>query len=787
MGRNKQNHENKFRRHLFPILICIAALIITTLAVLSILQVIPINTASVLSLIVGILSFLIPSVQNHYNQLAPASLEKPDISTSNTIKSSETPISSTWNVPYHRNSFFIGRNEILNQLRDKLTITNGLTQQQPQILSGLGGIGKTQIALEFAYRYQHKYPFILWLRAETRSSLITDIVAIPNLFSSQEAEEWTDDIQERRVILSFRAWLASKDGWLLILDNVDDLQVVHELLPTKGKGHVLLTTRIQAVGNVGNKIEVEKMDQEDGILFLLRRARKVGLDDSLAQISEKDREESQEIAEALENLPLALDQAGAFIEETQITLLEYRKLLSTSKEKILLWRGATLSDHPESVASTFSLSFQKVEQENSEAADLLRLFAFLSPDAIPEELIKERPHKLSLRFQDVVNDPFTLNEAIRTLLKYSLIRRNSNAQTLTIHRLVQLIIAGTMDEDTKIQWVKLAVYSINQAFPNGMNTEEKREHKKRLFPQVQTCFSLIEQRNLSFPEAAELLRKSVTYLLYQQSSAEALFYSKRLLMIHEQLSGPQHPDIAFALNAIARSYSRLEQNELAESYYQRAIAMRQKILGPENLMTLNSMSNLAFLYYKQGNYQKAEQITKEVLAHREQILGQDKIVTSLSLNNLGLIYTEQGKFEEAEVLYNRALSIRIQISGPKSENAAKTLSNLGRLYAKRGSYKLAEIYIQRAIRIREQLSNTITMSENLLDLANSYKAQGLYNKAKLLYKQVLAIRENSIGLKPSMLTEILESYADLLRKTKREKEAAILEKRAVEIKNDGIV
>ncbi|HYT43948.1 MAG TPA: tetratricopeptide repeat protein [Methylomirabilota bacterium] len=790
MDRDKQSHENSIRRHLLPILLITVALIIVTLAILSILQVIPFSTASILSLlsiIAGILSFLIPFLRDHYRESAPASLEKSIISASNIVKPGDSAESSIWYIPYRRNAFFTGRKEILKQLHDKLTKTNDLTQLQPQILSGLGGIGKTQIALEFAFRYQHEYPFILWLRTETRSLLISDIGAIPNLFPSQESEAETDELQERTVISSFRLWLASHKDWLLILDNVDDLQIVHELLPTKGKGHVLVTTRIHAVGNAGNRIEIENMNQEEGILFLLRRAKKIEINASLDQISEKEREDAQAIVEALEGLPLALDQAGAFIEETQSSLSEYCDLLATAKEKILLRRGTTSSDHPESVASTFSLSFQKVEQGNAGAADLLRLFAFLSPDAIPEELIKEGAQKLNFSLHDMATDLVVFNEAITTLLKYSLIRRNPNTQTITIHRLVQVTIKNIMDEDTQLEWTKQAIYAVDQAFPKEIDSLEKRERRKSLLPQVQHCFTLIEQSNLNFPEAVSLLNKAKSFLLNQERYAESLSFSVRLLKMQEQLLGAESPEVAYVLNSMAISYRGLNQYELAVSYYQRAIAIRQKILGQNDPETLRSLSNLGFLYYKQGNYEKAEQITKEVLALREQTIGANELSTATSLNILGLVYTAQGKFEEAEALYNRALAIRLQLSKPSSGSPANTLNNLGNLYMKQGKYDQAEIYFQKAITIREQrfMGNTVVITSDLLDLAKCYKAQNLYKKAEPFIERALSILEDLTGLQPSKMIEVLESYIDLLEKTGRKKEAKEFGKRLADIKEEA--
>ena len=364
---------------------------------------------------------------------------------------------------------------------------------------------------------------------------------------------------------------------------------------------------------------------------------------------------------------MALDQAGAFIEETQSTLSEYRELLATSKRKSCFGVEQLPLIIPNSVASTFSLSFQIVEQESVIASDLLRFFAFLSPDAISEEIIKEGAQKLNFSLHEITSDLVAFNDAITVLLKYSLLRRNPNTQTITIHRLVQEVIRSMMDEDTQIEWAKQAIFAVNQTFPKEIDTLEKRERRKSLFPQVQHCFSLIERSNLNFPEAVSLLNKAKSFLLNQERYAESLSFSERLLKLQEQLLGTESAEVAYVLNSMAISYRGLNQYELAVSYYQRAIAIRQKILGQNDPETLRSLSNLGFLHYKQGNNEKAEQITKEVLALREQTIGPNELGTSTSLNILGLVYTAQGKFEEAEALYNRALAIRLKLSKPQSK------------------------------------------------------------------------------------------------------------------------
>src|SRR5439155_9943511 len=174
--------------------------------------------------------------------------------------------------------------------------------------------------------------------------------------------------------------------WLLIFDNADDLAMLRDFLPAGGQGHIVLTTRSQVTGNIARRIDVERMETEEGTLFLLHRA---GLleDATLDAIPEVERAKARELVEEVDGLPLALDQAGAFIEETQCGLAGYLQLYRTRQAEVLKRRGRLVTDHPDSVATTWSLSFEKVEQANPVAADLLRLCAFLDPDVIPEEIM----------------------------------------------------------------------------------------------------------------------------------------------------------------------------------------------------------------------------------------------------------------------------------------------------------------------------------------------------------------------------------------------------------------
>ena len=270
-----------------------------------------------------------------------------------------------WNVPHRRNPFFTGRKDVLMRLHDTLAAGRTAALLQAQAISGLGGIGKTQIAIEYAYRYRSDYQAVFWARADSGEALVSDQAAIADLLHLPEVNEQ----DHGRAVEVVRRWLNEYTGWLLILDNADDVEMVSEFLPTEGKGHVVLTTRAQATGLIAQGIELEQMGPEEGALFLLRRAKIIARDAPLDTTSYADWTKAKTIVQLLDGLPLALDQAGAYIEDTACGLSGYLNLYKRRRAALLRRRGRLAADHPEPVATTWSLAFEKVEQAHPAAID----------------------------------------------------------------------------------------------------------------------------------------------------------------------------------------------------------------------------------------------------------------------------------------------------------------------------------------------------------------------------------------------------------------------------------
>jgi tetratricopeptide (TPR) repeat protein len=561
-----------------------------------------------------------------------------------------------WNIPYQRNLLFTGREDVLKKLTDVLRAGKTAALAQPQAISGLGGIGKTQTAVEYAYRYRDDYKAILWVKAETEGSINADFVTIASLLDLPEKQEQ----DQHKIVEAVKRWFQEHTDWLLILDNADDIAMAQGFIPLGSKGHILLTTRAHATGRIARRIEVEKMEPYEGAIFLLHRAKLLDPGALLETVPLSVQETAREIVQVMDGLPLALEQAGAYIEETACALLGYLRLYQAQGVRLLKEHGEFVPDHPKPVATTWSLSFENVEQANAAAAELLGFCAFLAPDAIPEELFTASAAELGPILEPVASELSSLNTAIKELLKYSLVHRDPETNTLSIHRLVQEVLKDQVDEKIQRQWAERAVRALDIVFPYPEYTNWNICRHYLLHAQV--CSSLVEQYNLLFTEAATLLNR-VGYYLWQRGEyeqVESLY--KRALAIREEVLGSEHVDTATSLNELAVFYYSLGKYEQAEPLYQRSLSIYEKVLGPDHPDTATSLNNLAGLYDNQGKYEQAEPLYQRALAILEKTLPPDHPYISWALDNYASLLRNMNRIEVAEPLEERARAIRARRS-----------------------------------------------------------------------------------------------------------------------------
>jgi tetratricopeptide (TPR) repeat protein len=687
-----------------------------------------------------------------------------------------------WNVPLRRNPFFTGRESVFTELHTLLHAGTKTALSQPPAISGLGGIGKTQMAVEYAFRAKGDYQFVLWVQANSQETLLADFVTLAkelDLFEQNEREQ-------QIVVHAVLQWLETHCRWLLIFDNADDLAMVQDYLPQGNQGHILFTTRAQALAGLAHKIELETMDPKEGVILLLRRAGLLSPGSTLDSVSTAEYELAHDIVLEMGGLPLALDQAGAYLEETGESLSNYLSLYQQHRSALLNRRGGFRSPHPESVATTLSLALQQVERDQPAAVDLMHFCALLAPDAIPEELIIEGANYLGPVLQTIAVDRTRLNETLATLLKYSLLRRDGLSHTLIIHRLVQAVILDELDNNMHRSWAECVVRVVSHVFP--FDESPPWPHSQRYLAQALVCESLIRHWDLILAEAVVLLNHAGLYLIDrgQYEAAEPLLQDA--LTVGEKKYSLDHPDTAQALNSLALLYANQGRYEEAEPLYQRALAIKAKSLGPEHPNTAKSLNNLSGLYWKQDKYEEAELLIKRALSIKEKIFGRDHSDTATTLNNMALLYKDQGKHKKAEKLFHRALTIKEKILGPEHPDTAYTLHNLATLYKDQGKYKEAEQLFHRALAIREQMlgpehPNT---ARTLNNLATLYKDQGMYQEAEPLYHRALAIFEKRLGPKNPDKAIAIHNLATLYKDQGKYEEARPLYQRALAIREQTL-
>jgi tetratricopeptide (TPR) repeat protein len=638
-----------------------------------------------------------------------------------------------WHIPYPRNAFFTGREKILDDLRQ------AFGKRKCVALSGLGGMGKTQTAIEFAYRHRALYTAVLWAKAEARDRLMADFVSIAVALNLPSA-----DAEEQEVaVTEVKRWLETHSGWLLILDNADDLALVRDFLPHDSQGHLLFTTRTRALGGLAQRLSMEEMLPEEGALLLLRRAGIAANDALLAVAGEADRSLALQVSQELGGLPLALDQAGAFIEETPSSLSEFLSLYRSEQGKLLAERGS-LGDHP-SVAVTFSLAFAKVAANSTAAADLIRLCAFLAPDAIPEEIFTDGAEELGGDLGAAARSSLEFAKTLKEAGRFSLIDRDAQSKTLEIHRLVQVVIKAGMSNTDQKDWAARAVRAVAKVFPSVKF--KSWGSCQKLLPHAQVCVSLVDERDLEIQEAAGLFNEAGRYLHERGLFVEAEPFHRRAVAIWEKTLGPDHLHVATSLNNLAELYMSQGKYAEAEPLHRRALAILEKALGPDHPQAAASLNNLAELYRHQGKYAEAESLHGRALATREAALGPNHPQVASSLNNLALLYIDQGKYGEADSLHGRALSILEEALGPDDPRVAHSLSNLALVYDYQGKHAEAEPLHVRALAIREKAlgPNHPDVATSLNNLAQSYRSQGKYEEAGPLHVRALASLEAAMG------------------------------------------
>jgi len=529
-------------------------------------------------------------------------------------------------------------------LEAALSSDNATALTQPQAISGLGGIGKTQTAVEYAYRHQDDYTAIFWIAANTTATLTAGFVEMARLLKLPQAHE----ADQRLAVEAVKRWLETHHGWLLIADNADKPELLKPFRPRTLSGRLLLTSRAHVFDMLGiaRPIALETMNPAEAVDFLFTRTAR-------ADHSAEEETAAKDLAAELGYLPLALEQAGAYLAANEARLQDYLASYRQRQLELLEKRTPMVGDYPASVATTWAINFAEVEATSQASADLLRVSAYLSPDSIPLELFTEGGGELgealSATLAGVNNNPLILDEVLKPLRRYSLVSRDVESRSYSIHRLVQAVLQAEIRKEGQEQlWAERSIRALNAAFTYA--GYESWGPCERLISHVEVAAKLVARYGFTFREAAILLNEAGSYYMDrgQYTAAEPLYL--RALGIREKVLDANHPDVATSLHNLAGLYYKQGRYSDAEPLFKRALGIRERVLDTDHPDVAQSLTNLAELHHNQGRYREAEPLFVRALSILEKVLDADHPSVAIVLKNyIGVLRAMQRDAEAIEV------------------------------------------------------------------------------------------------------------------------------------------
>jgi hypothetical protein len=520
---------------------------------------------------------------------------------------------------------------------------------RPLALIGPGGVGKTRLAIEHAWRQIGRRNAVLLVSAGSVEALNRNLAALCNQAALDLPEQnLTEEAAQRQAALH---WLQAHPGWLLILDNVDTLEAAAEveaLLPQLNGGQLVLTTRLRNWSAALQLQEVEVLTPEDATAFLLERTagrRRQAADDT---------SEARAIAvDDLGGLALALEQAGAYICQRRLSLRAYRSQWQSNRQVVLAWNDSRLTQYDRNLATTWLTSYQQVSEA---ARTLLRRLAWLSPEPIPESLLD----------MDVPGAPEAAgdgSEAISQLEGFSLLNRSAEAPTFSVHRLVQEVgrLWQQQLDEPEPNELEPALRWLNAAFVGNPQDVRSWAVLDPLAPHAKAVAGFADQAGIT-DQTVGLISQLGLLVFCKAAYSDAEPLMARVVEIFENSLGNERPNVATALNNLASLLQATNRLAESEPLMERVLAIDEASYGNEHPEVATDLNNLAQLLKATNRLAEAEPLMRRALALNEASYGNDHPEVATALNNLAQLLKASNRLAEAEPLMRRMAEILIAFS-----------------------------------------------------------------------------------------------------------------------------
>lgn len=699
---------------------------------------------------------------------------------------------------------FTGRSKQLSDL------CNGLRDFRRVALWGLGGVGKTELAAAYCGHYRNHYDILVWLRGESEEAFLSDAIAAGLLKPPARTDPGDAHIDQAG---EFRTALANNLAMLVVVDNVQDFAFLGRYIPSSEGAQVLITTQTRDNAGVATPQPVEPMDANEGALLLLRRAQMMSSSELLAAAQPEDVTAAREIANEVGGLPLALDQAGAYIAAVSCSPEHYLTLYRSVGTALRDRRGTAGGEVHPSVRATFTLAFQKLEGLSALGGDLIRLASFMEASPIPKTVF-EALLRVDLDSETEI-DPHAIlqfDEGLAAIHQFSLLHPDDSLQSMTVHRLVQEVIHDEMSSDDKATWAGRATQCLSIALPapdlvsqseseflphalkiSSLITRYKLEGEAAFYVPYWVAYRLIRTgaigaamrytaQALEIAEAAPSDKEQLVAALLLQgevlrwngSYTESEAAQRRLIDL--LVDGEDNTaDMAQALNMLAVALEG--QGRYTEALFQleKARAIADSVAADSNLQA-TIYQNLAQSCRFTGDFDSAVQNYERALAMRKKLWGGDHELVGITLWHFGNCRRQQKRFAEAVELTRRASSIFERRLGPHHILVAMGLKGLGDALTGAGEHEEAEAILLRADSLFATLKATghPAYAELQFALACLYKSMERPNWARPLYCSAIGGMAKTLGHKHPTFRYAVAEYVDFLLRQNECIEAAQL-------------
>jgi hypothetical protein len=630
---------------------------------------------------------------------------------------SGAPARAWGNVPA-RNPAFTGREEHLAAIRATLLSGN---RAAVQALHGIGGVGKTQLAIEYAHRFSDDYDIVWWL--DTESSALFGQQYADLAVALGHAEPGTQQDVARRALLRH---LHRQPRWLLIFDNAEDPGMIRDWLPS-GPGHVLITSRSAGWGELALLVPVDVLSRDESVRLLRNWLPGLPAPDA------------RDLATALGDLPLAIAQAAAYLAETRMRAAEYVALLEDhvaellSESKPTSYRGGTLT-------AVTTLAHDRLRAADEDAAGLASICAFLAPEPIPGDWLATAASRLPDRLATRLGDPLERLKLLTTLTRTSLAHLDDDG--LTMHRLTQAILRARTQPAAAIRGLAEAIV-ITNCPADAAEMPATWPAWARILPHLLA----LDPSHSARPGIRAAAAAAAWYLIASGNVAEAVALAQPLREQWRDRFGPDHPqalEIASALGTALRGLGRYEQ---ARTLNADTLARRRALHGDDHPDTLSAASNLANDLQCLGQFGAARELHEDTFRRRQRVLGDDHSDTLRTADNLANDLHQLGDAQRARELHQDALTRRRRLQGDDHPDALRTANNLANDLHQLGDYHGARDLHQDTLTRRRRLQgddhpDTLGTANNL---AEDLRQLGDYHGARDLHQDTLTRRRRLQG------------------------------------------